>query len=242
MTVSGHALQTWGGNANARNHKAEILAAGLDYTDQNALSFIASQYEVELMVRTLIEDLDKKGILEDTVFVMAPDHYPYQISQDNNETYSALSDLYKIPLTSNPSDIEGNFDLYRAPLIIWSASMREPVKVEKVCSAIDILPTVLNLFGMDYDSRLIMGHDILSDSDGFVILNCNGSGGSWHWITDYGSYNTKTKVFTPAPGVTVNGSQLQGYISSNNTMVNLMTKYSKYILNEDYYRKVFPNG
>lgn len=242
MTVSGHALQTWGGNANARSHKAEILAAGLDYTDQNALSFIASQYEVELMVRTLIEDLDKKGILEDTVFVMAPDHYPYQISQDNNETYSALSDLYKIPLTSNPSDIEGNFDLYRAPLIIWSASMKEPVKVEKVCSAIDILPTVLNLFGMDYDSRLIMGHDILSDSDGFVILNCNGSGGSWHWITDYGSYNTKTKVFTPAPGVTVNGSQLQGYISSNNTMVNLMTKYSKYILNEDYYRKVFPNG
>ncbi len=242
MTVSGHAYQTWGGNANAKKHKAEILAAGLDYTDQNALSFIAAQYEVELMVKTLVDDLAKKGILEDTVFVMAPDHYPYQISDDNGATYKALSDLYKIPLTATPSDIEGNFNLYRAPLIIWSASMKEPVKVEKVCSAIDILPTVLNLFGMDYDSRLIMGHDILSDSDGFVLLNCNGNGGSWHWISDYGSYNTKTGTFTPAPGVTVAGTQLQSYISANNKTVSLMTKYSKYILNEDYYRKVFPNG
>lgn len=242
MTVSGHALQTWGGNANSRAHRSLVTSAGLNYTDQNALSYIASQYEVELMVKTLIEELDRKGILEDTVFVMAPDHYPYQISNDANETYSALSDLYKIPLTSDPSEIEGNFDLYRAPLVIWSASMKKPVKVEKVCSAIDIMPTVYNLFGMDYDSRLITGHDILSDSAGFVPLNCNGAGGSWHWITDYGSYNTKTKKFTPAPGVTVTGSQLDSYIRANNSTCTLLQKYSKYILNEDYYRKVFPNG
>ena len=120
--------------------------------------------------------------------------------------------------------------------------MKKPVKVEKVCSAIDIMPTVYNLFGMDYDSRLITGHDILSDSAGFVPLNCNGAGGSWHWITDYGSYNTKTKKFTPAPGVTVTGSQLDSYIRANNSTCTLLQKYSKYILNEDYYRKVFPNG
>lgn len=242
MTVSGHAFQTWGGNDNAPKHRATVMAAGLNYTDQNALSYIAAQYEVELMVKTLIEDLDRKGILEDTVFVMAPDHYPYQISQNADETYAALSDLYKIPLTDDPSAIEGNFDLYRAPLIIWSASMKKPVKVEKVCSAIDIMPTVYNLFGMDYDSRLIIGRDILSDAEGFVPLNCNGAGGSWHWITDYGSYNTKTKKFTAAPGVTVNADQLSAYIRSNNTTCSLLQKYSKYILNEDYYRKVFPNG
>lgn len=239
MTVSGHAYQTWGGSDTARAHKAEVLAAGLDYTDQNALSYIAAQYEVELMVKTLVDELDKKGILEDTVFVMAPDHYPYQISADAGETYSALSDLYKIPLTSDPSEIEGNFDLYRAPLIIWSASMSEPVKVEKVCSAIDIVPTIYNLFGLDYDSRLIMGRDILSDSDGFVVLNCNGKGGSWHWITDFGSYNTKTKTFTPAEGVTVNDSQLSAYIKSMNSQSSLMQKYSKYILDNDYYGKLF---
>lgn len=242
MTVSGHAFQTFGGNANSKNHRTEVLSAGLNYTDQNALSYIAAEYEVELMVKTLTEELDRLGILEDTVFVMAPDHYPYNISDDSAETYAALSDLYKIPLTSTASDIEGNFDLYRAPLIIWSASMSEPVKVSKVCSAIDIMPTVYNLFGLDYDSRLITGRDILSDSEGFVPLNCNGSGGSWHWITDYGSYNTKTKTFTTAPGVSVSGDQLSAYISSNNQTCNLLQKYSKYILNEDYYRKVFPNG
>ena len=242
MTVSGHANMTWGGNANARKHRAEVLAAGLGYTNENALSYIAAQYEVELMVKTLVEDLDRKGILEDTVFVMAPDHYPYQITEDANQTYAALSELYGIPLTSNPSDIEGNFDLYRAPLIIWSASMKKPVKVSKVCSAIDIMPTVYNLFGLDYDSRLITGQDILSDTPGLVPLNCNGQGGSWHWITDYGSYNTKTRKFTPAPGVTVSGDQLQSYIKSTNAAINSLQKYSKYILDKDYYRKVFPNG
>ena len=242
MTVSGHANMTWGGNANARKHRAEVLAAGLGYTNENALSYIAAQYEVELMVKTLVEDLDRKGILEDTVFVMAPDHYPYQITEDANQTYAALSELYGIPLTSNPSDIEGNFDLYRAPLIIWSASMKKPVKVSKVCSAIDIMPTVYNLFGLDYDSRLITGQDILSDTPGLVPLNCNGQGGSWHWITDYGSYNTKTRKFTPAPGVTVSGDQLQSYIKSTNAAIKSLQKYSKYILDKDYYRKVFPNG
>lgn len=200
MTVSGHANMTWGGNANARKHRAEVLAAGLGYTNENALSYIAAQYEVELMVKTLVEDLDRKGILEDTVFVMAPDHYPYQITEDANQTYAALSELYGIPLTSNPSDIEGNFDLYRAPLIIWSASMKKPVKVSKVCSAIDIMPTVYNLFGLDYDSRLITGQDILSDTPGLVPLNCNGQGGSWHWITDYGSYQHQDPQIHPRTG------------------------------------------
>ena len=43
MTVSGHALQTWGGNANSRAHRSLVTSAGLNYTDQNALSYIASQ-------------------------------------------------------------------------------------------------------------------------------------------------------------------------------------------------------
>ena len=89
---------------------------------------------------------------------------------------------------------------------------------------------------------LITGQDILSDTPGLVPLNCNGQGGSWHWITDYGSYNTKTRKFTPAPGVTVSGDQLQSYIKSTNAAINSLQKYSKYILDKDYYRKVFPNG
>ena len=91
-------------------------------------------------------------------------------------------------------------DLYKAPLIIWSGSMKEPVKVDKVCSAIDILPTLLDLFGVPYDSRILMGQDILDfNAEGIVTLNTLKS--SYHFITDYGEFNFKTKKFTANSGL-----------------------------------------
>lgn len=248
MTVSGHAYQTWDSSM-SRKHKAEVLSLGLTnpagkpYTADYALSFIAAQYEVELMVKELCEELEAKGILEDTVFVLSPDHYPYQISEDETKNMAALSEMYNLPADG----IYLNYELYKAPLIIWSASMKEPVKVPKVCSAIDILPTVLNLFGMKYDSRLIMGRDILSDSEGFVILNMSNAGGtasSLNWLTDYGFYNATKKTFTPAPGVTVDVNALKnaGYFTHYSSLVSTMYTYSKYILNNNYYKTVFPNG
>jgi len=254
MTISGHPHQTFDGNRQSVRHKSEVMALNLGYTNEYALSYLAAQYEVELMVNSLIEELDKKGILEDTVFVMCPDHYPYDITGNDDKNSLALSELYGIP-TDN---IFINYNLYRAPLIIWSASMKSPVKVTKVCSAIDVLPTVLNLFGLKYDSRLIMGHDILSTAEGFVILNMsNGTGAvgtNYNWITDYGFYNNSTKTFTPFEGVTVNTEALNtsGYIANHTALVNQMYTYSKYILYSsnkndaskyiNYYRKVFPKG
>ena len=45
-----------------------------------------------------------------------------------------------------------NFDVYRSALILWAAGMEEPVVVDKPCGQVDILPTVSNLLGLEYDS------------------------------------------------------------------------------------------
>lgn len=42
--------------------------------------------------------------------------------------------------------------------------MEKPIYIDKVGSQIDVLPTLLNLFGIEYDSRLIVGQDILSSN------------------------------------------------------------------------------
>jgi len=251
MTVSGHPNQTFGGNYQARKHKVDVMSAGLPYTNEYALSYCAAEYEVELMVSRLIEELEAKGQLENTVFVMAPDHYPYDICGDDAKNAEALSQLYGIPADG----IFGNYNLYRAPLIIWSPSMKEPVKVSKVCSAVDILPTVLNLFGLEYDSRLIMGQDILSTKEGFVILNmsaANSNSSYYNWVCDYGFYSNSKKTFYPFDGVTVDQAALKasGYLTYHSQLVTDMYKYSKYILdsqnskipNQDYYSKVFRIG
>jgi len=238
MTVSGHAYQTFEGNRQAAKHRAYVTEVlGNDYKNQLSLSFIACQYEVELMVKELYDECARLGILEDTVFVLAPDHFPYGLSQDDAANEAALAEMYGL----SKENIMSNFDLYKAPLIIWSGSMKQPVKVDKVCSAIDILPTLLNLFGVEYDSRIIMGQDILDfNAEGIVTLNTMKS--SYHFITDYGEFDFKTKKFTVAEGYNVDPAALEAYVSQKRDYLYNMRTYGPYILDNNYYKILFPNG
>lgn len=68
-----------------------------------------------------------------------------------------------------------DYNLYKNTLIMWTGSMTEPVQVDKVCCQVDILPTISNLLGLEYDSRMLSGTDILSDSTPLVAFNS----GSW---------------------------------------------------------------
>ena len=107
--------------------------------------------------------------------------------------------------------------------------MKEPIKVEKLGTSIDILPTVLNLFGVEYDSRLLIGKDILSDSEPLVIF------ADRSFITDKGRYNAVTGEF-----IANNGEQIEeGYIDKVNSDIYRRFQMSRLILEKDYYRKVF---
>lgn len=225
MTVSGHANYNFGGNNMSKKHRAEV--AHLPFSEE-VKAYIACNLELELMLADLVAQFEAKGILDDTVFVLSSDHYPYALSE------ASLSELYGLP----QDNILENFDLYRNKFLIWSSSMEEPVEVNKYCSSMDIIPTVYNLFGLEYDSRLLMGIDVLSSADGLVILNTSGS--SWNWLTDYGYYSTASGSFMPHPGVTIGSdSALRAYVNNMKTIVSNKRKYSLAILDNDYYRYVF---
>ncbi len=233
MTISGHANYNWGGNAMCKKHKSDINAFceqyGLNYSDE-VKAYLACQLEVELMAKELVDQLSAAGILDNTVFVMAADHYPYGLSD------ASIAELYGLPV----SGVRQNFETYRNTLIIWSSSMEAPIPVNTPCSAVDILPTVSNLFGLAYDSRLMTGVDVFSGTDPIVYLNFD-QGSSWNWINSYGSYNSGTKKFTVAEGVTVDESALAGYVKSMNSLVSTRRKYSLAILKNNYYAYVFPD-
>ena len=107
--------------------------------------------------------------------------------------------------------------------------MKEPIKVDKLGTSIDILPTVLNLFGVEYDSRLLIGKDILSDSEPLVIF------ADRSFITDKGKYNAITEEFIPNAGVKIE----EGYIEKINNIIYKKFQMSRLILENDYYSKVF---
>lgn len=224
MSVSGHANYTFSGNMMSARHRKD-LPESLQGKSEGVQAFNACQYEVELMLKALVDELEAAGKLDDTVFAMAADHYPYALSDGE------LAELYGLPR----SDIRNNFDLYRNGFILWCSSMDQPVVVDKPCSTIDILPTLSNLFGLEYDSRLLMGSDIMAEGDHFALLKVNG----WSWISTQGEYNSAAKKFTPNDECVLEESEISDYVKRMNTIVRGKTTYSKQILDKDYYKHIY---
>ena len=160
VTVSGHAK--WGFGYNAMAEKNKDLVSDLNYSD-TVRAYISANLELEKAMTTLLDKLSAAGKLEDTVIVMASDHHPYFMEDEQMEE-----------LASKELD---KYSLYKNDLIIYNPSV-EDVTVDKICNTIDVLPTVLNLFGIEYDSRLIVGKDILSDSEGMAIF------ADYSWLAD----------------------------------------------------------
>ena len=211
MTVSGHLnYNFYGNNMASRNKKA---VKNLKYS--NAVkAYYATQIEFDKAMSKLLKKLEEKNILNDTLIVIAPDHYPYGLKT------SEMNEVSKI-------DRSDKFENYHTSLIIYNPTI-EKTEVNKVVSGLDILPSILNLFGMNYDSRLLMGKDIFSETEGLAILSDRS------WISDKGKYNSVTKEFIK----TTNEEVSKEYIEKINTEIYQKFSMSSLILDNDYYKKI----
>lgn len=170
MTFSGH------GNYNGTNpmvqrnygHVEEVLAdKGYSY---EAKSYLAANYELEKAMTYLLEELDRAGKLDNTLIVLAGDHYPYAMT---DQAYNELA-----------GEKQEGFDRYKSTCIIWSASIEKPIVCDSYCCNVDILPTVYNLLGLEYDSRMLSGVDVLSDAPHTAVLY------NKSFINEYCSFDT----------------------------------------------------
>lgn len=162
--------------------------------------------------------LEKAGKLEDTVIVMTADHFPYGLTQ---KQYNELAD--------EPKDKA--FGIYENAFICWSGDMEEPIEIDTPCCTVDILPTLLNLFGFTYDSRLLVGQDVLDPGVEHIAILYNGS-----FITDRVRFNSSNGEVT----YLVDPSLVpEGYVEAVTQIVQNRFTVSTAILKNDYYRVVF---
>ena len=197
----------------AKKNKEEALKANFSYSEA-PYSYIGAQMELDKALESLIKKLDENGVLENTVIALVGDHYPYELTFDEiNEVSSYEKD----------SIIEVN----RSNFILWNSEM-DSINVKKVGSQIDVIPTIYNLFGIDYDSRLFIGNDILSTEPGLAIF-ANRS-----WVSDYGTYYSNTKEFILKKGKKVDDE----YVDKMNQIVNNKINMSNLIITENYYETI----
>lgn len=212
MSISGHLNYTYNGNMMATKNRDKVKS--LKYSEA-IQAYLATNIELDKALESLINSLKEKGKLDDTVIVISADHYPYGLTiNEMKERATYINDE--------------KFDIHKNNLIIWNSQIKTPIKIDKYASSLDILPTVLNLLGVEYDSRLLMGTDILSNSEGLVIFNDRS------WITKYGKYDAIKGKFTEY----INLEEKQKYIDEINEIVKNKFNASRLILETNYYKYI----
>ena len=215
LTVSGHLEYNFFGNCMAMRNEEAV--AELDLPEA-ARAYLACNIELDKAIGVLLQKLEETGHDKDTVIMLAPDHYPYGL---DSESLNALAG----------KELD-QFSMYQSCFLIWSADMENPIVIDKPVSSLDILPTVSNLFDLEYDSRLMMGTDMLSDTQSPVIFQDHS------WLTAYGRYNAAADHYTP---IIATGSD-DYYVSSINRQVDQKFTYSKLILRKDFFRHLWDDA
>ncbi|MBR3979388.1 MAG: sulfatase-like hydrolase/transferase [Oscillospiraceae bacterium] len=216
MTFSGHYQYNTEGNVIARRNWDTVK--DLPYSE-TARAYLACHMELEKALTYLMEQLEAAGVAEKTAIVIAGDHFPYGLK---NSQYSELIGY----------DID-YFTKQKSSLIFWVGGLEKPIEVDTYCCNVDILPTVLNLWGFQYDSRLLTGTDVFSDGTHVAILRDNS------FYTDKVWFNaSKNKI-----KYLVDESEVpEDYVENMVKLIKTKFEISKDILDLDYYRFVFDNS
>ncbi len=221
MTVSGHSGYTMGANCMSVKHWDRVKH--LPYSDL-VKAYLASQMELEDSMAFLIAELEAAGIADDTVICITGDHFPYGLTDSDDPSGTGyLSELYG-------HRVYTTMEKDKSALIIWSGCLEkmDPIIVDSPTFSLDILPTLSNLFGTAYDSRLLPGRDVFSEAEPLVFNM------EYDWKTMYGIY--ENGHFEPSsPELEIP----DGYIKAVSAIVRNKIRYCKGVLDEDYFGYLF---
>lgn len=213
MTFSGHYQYNWDNAMSAKNRDA---VKDLPYSEP-VKAYIACNLELEYALEYLMQRLEEAGVADKTCIVLTNDHYPYGLTEDE---YNELAG----------QTLDTTFEKYRNSFICYVPGLSENIVVDEYCSTADILPTLLNLFGVDYDSRLLAGTDVLSSGLHVAVLSDKS------FLTKAFRYDAGTETVIPADeSITVS----DGLVKTYRLYVDSRFQLSGNILNSDYYAHVF---
>lgn len=139
----------------------------------NSVSRYLSKLKVvDNAIGIMIQKLEEAGELDNTVIVLLADHYPYGLSQGQ------VSEMINHSLSE--------YDIEKTPFVIYNSSMT-PKSFSEYNSYINLVPTLANLMNLDYDPRLYMGNDLLSEDYESRVVFADGS-----WKNEKAYYNAST--------------------------------------------------
>lgn len=185
---------------------------GLTCNEETDCAYLKARLVDDLFAR-LLEELENKGQLHNTVIIGVTDHYTYG--------YKDMESLLAL------SGVEEEILLERTPCFIWSAEL-EAQKVDKVMNTSDLLPTVMNLLGVESQYQYI-GSDIFAERYAGFVPFSDGS-----WICGDVAYDAVTEEYISVSGKQQTVSaELQAELEEK---VHEFIRINNLILETDYYK------
>ena len=219
MSVSGH--KDYYFEDNMMSWKNRELVKDLPYCEENR-AYISCNIELDRAMEWLMAELQKTGELDTTLFCITPDHKPQMLTDAQVEEMAGRK-------------LDSEFDIYRSVFLLYCAGYKDAPEITAPANSVDIIPTVSNLLGLEYDSRLLFGRDLLDPTAEPIITLRTRS-----WISNKGRYNFRTKTFEKAEGVTFKSQEEEdAYVERVNNVVSNKFRMSHNVIFKDYYRKVF---
>lgn len=139
--------------------------------------YLSKMTELDNAIGVLIDGLKERNLLDDTIIVLFGDHYPYAINLD------ILNEILDRDLT--------NYENEKVPLIMYDSSLKETITMDEYTSYINLVPTIANLFDLDYDPRYYMGEDLFSSDYQSIVVFYD-----YSWKNEYAYYNSSTGKIT----------------------------------------------
>lgn len=217
MTFSGHYKYDTGTNEMAKRNWDQVK--DLPYSSNAIKAYLSCNIEFDKAIGYLMERLEQAGVADRTAIVIAGDHFPY-----------GLKDSEYAELIGH--DIDG-FSKFKSTLIFWVGGLEKNIVVDEYCCNVDVLPTILNLWGFEYDSRLLAGTDVFSDGTHAAVLVDKS------FLTDKVWFNASTgEIRYQVPESEIP----EGYVENMNQLIATRFSISADILNTAYYNFVFDKG
>ena len=168
--------------------------------------------ETDYMIELLMQELETRSLLDNTTIVVFTDHYLYTLSDQT--------------ILNNYKETNNNL-INHTPFFIWTNN-KDKKEVKEVTSQLNVLPTILNLFGIEYNQNYYIGTDALNPNyQGMVFFS------------DYSWYDGNVYV---DGGIVTNNKEINEIsLEDKNYYINYLIKKNDLTLKYNYFKQIKEN-
>ncbi|MGM9876224.1 MAG: LTA synthase family protein [Bacilli bacterium] len=168
--------------------------------------------ETDYMIELLMQELETRSLLDNTTIVVFTDHYLYTLSDQS--------------IFNNYKETNNNL-INHTPFFIWTNNKDKKV-VKEVTSQLNVLPTILNLFGIEYNQNYYIGNDALNPNYQGIVF-----------FSDYSWYDGNVYV---DGGIVTNNKEINEIsLEDKNYYINYLIKKNDLTLKYNYFKQIKEN-